>query len=73
MYVDTMKLRGKIAELDLTLAQYAAAIGINPSTLHRKFQTDCVSLTIGQIHKSVETLSLTKAEAGDIFFADKLA
>lgn len=73
MHVDTMKLRGKIAESNLTLAQYASAIGINPSTLHRKLVAGCVSLTIGQMHKSVEALNLTKIEAGDIFFADKLA
>ena len=71
MYVDTKKLKGKIAENEMTLGEFAKALGINQSTLYRKMHSGAIGFTIGEMHKTVEVLKMTGAEAGNIFLAEK--
>ena len=47
MYVDTKKLKGKIAENEMTLGEFAKALGINQSTLYRKMHSGAIGFTIG--------------------------
>jgi len=60
-------LRGKIAEKKTTQEELATRIGIDPSTFYRKMKSDGVNFTVGQMHKIVEALNLTPAEAASIF------
>lgn len=60
-------LRGKIAERKTSQEELATKIGIDPSTFYRKMKKDGVNFTVGQMHKIVEALELTPAEAATIF------
>jgi DNA-binding XRE family transcriptional regulator len=62
------KLRGKIAEARTTIAQLAAKIGINPTTLHRKI-TGETEFTRSEIQSVATELSLTPGDVQSIFFA----
>ena len=60
------KLKGKVVEKGMTIAQFAKALGINKSTIYRKFSAD--GLSIGEAQKAAELLCLTADEAMAIFF-----
>jgi len=65
--INTKLLRSKIECNDMNIASFAVAIGVNPSTLYRKLDGGGYSFTVGQMHKTVEVLGLTKEEAVQIF------
>lgn len=67
MAVDIEKLRDKIKSNHLSLPEFAKQIGINPSTLYRKLEANGEGMTVGEIHKTVEVLKLSKKEATAIF------
>ena len=67
--VNIDKLKGKIREKRFTIGSLAAAIGINPATLYRKFENGGVSFTIGEVTAIAKALSLTYEEINEIFFA----
>ncbi len=60
-------LRGKMEEKRITNEELARRIGVDVSTLYRKMKSEGVSFTVGQMHKIVEVLNLTSAEATSIF------
>lgn len=62
------KLRGRIVEKRLTLAQVAAMLGINVTTLHRKLAGE-TEFTRTEIQKLAEILELTFGDVQLIFFA----
>lgn len=67
MSTDMRKLRGRMAELNLTPEDMAREIGVDPSTFYRKIKDDGIKFTVGQMHKIVDVLRLTKEEAASIF------
>ncbi len=67
MQIDVNKLKGKIIENRMTLAEFAEKIGLDVSTLHRKFNAEGQSFSIGQMHGAVEALHLSETDAKDIF------
>lgn len=60
-------LRGKMAELKLSPEDMAREIGVDASTFYRKMKTEGVNFTVGQIHKIVDVLNLSREEAASIF------
>jgi len=60
-------LREKMDKKKMSPEDMARAIGVDPSTFYRKIKTDGVKFTVGQMHKIVEVLRLTKEEATSIF------
>lgn len=62
------KLKGKIVENGLNVEKLAEAIGTERSSLYRKLN-DAEKITIGEAAKMKEALSLTDAEAFEIFLA----
>lgn len=60
-------LRRKMADLKMSPEDMAREIGVDPSTFYRKIKTEGVNFTVGQMHKIVEILHLTKEEAASIF------
>ncbi len=66
------KLRGKMAEKEISVEKMAYKIGINPVTLYRKTVGES-EFTRSEIQKITEILSLSMQEVKDIFFADELA
>lgn len=67
MSTDMNKLRGRMSEMKLTPEDMAREIGVDPSTFYRKIKTDGVNFTVGQMHKIVDVLELTREEAAAIF------
>ena len=60
-------LRGKMAELKLSPEDMAREIGVDASTFYRKIKADGVNFTVGQMHKIVDVLRLSREEAASIF------
>lgn len=62
------KLRGKIVENDMNVEMLADALGIDRSSLYRKLN-NAEKITVGEAAKMKEILSLSDADAYDIFLA----
>ena len=60
-------LRNKMAEKKISPEVMAQRIGVDPSTFYRKIKADGINFTVGQMHKIVDILQLTKEEATSIF------
>ena len=60
-------LRGKMAELRISPEAMAEKIGVDASTFYRKLKTEGVTFTVGQMHKIVDVLGLSREEATSIF------
>ena len=69
MTVDVDKLREKIDAKGISIQEFSKEMGITPSTFYRKLETNGLHFTIGQMHKAVEVLSLSKNDAVLIFLA----
>ena len=69
MLVNIQKLKGKIVEKEKTQESVADAIGIDRTTFYRKMKNGGSGFTVGEIHKIVDVLPLSKEEATEIFFA----
>ena len=68
---DTMKLnklKAKIVELGLNVESLADRIGMERSTLYRKLN-NFEKITIGEAIRMKDALSMTDAEATDIFLS----
>ena len=67
MKVDVNKLKGKMAEKQLTAEALATTIGIDGSTFYRKLKANGLTFTVAQMHRIAEVLQLSKEEATQIF------
>jgi AraC-like DNA-binding protein len=65
--MNIQKLRGKMVERGLNVETLAVKVGVDRSTLYRKFYA-CEKITIGEAQKIKDALSLTDDDAMDIFF-----
>lgn len=71
--VNVDKLKGKIRERQSTQELLANEMGINKSTLYRKFKSGGNTFEIWEVHKIVEALNLSDQEVKEIFFASERA
>lgn len=71
--VNVNKLKGKMAENQINVAELAAKIGIDKATLYRKINSNCRTLTIEEADLIAKELSLTFEEVNTIFFAQYVA
>lgn len=62
------KLRAKLVEKDIKVDTLAAIIGIDRSSVYRKFN-NFEKITIGEAKKIKEALALTDEEATEIFLS----
>ncbi|EPH95394.1 hypothetical protein D922_01235 [Enterococcus faecalis 06-MB-DW-09] len=69
--INVDKLKGKIRERRSTQESLADEIGINKSTLYRKFKSGGDTFEIWEIHKIVDALALSDSEIKEIFFNSK--
>lgn len=67
MQVDINRLKGCIAASGMSQAQVAEKIGVDNSTFIRKMKNNGLTFSVGQIHKIVDVLSMSPAEASRIF------
>lgn len=56
-----------MAEKKIGKEELAEKIGVDASTFYRKMKDDGVKFTIGQMHKIVEVLDLSREDAATIF------
>lgn len=68
MVVNVQRLKGKIVEKNTTQESVADSMGMNRTTFYRKMKNGGNGFTIGDIHKMITCVPLTKEEAVDIFF-----
>ncbi len=69
MRVDIELMRDKMKKAKLTQAEVAEKICVDKSTFSRKMQNQGESFSIGEMHKIVDILDLSKEEAQQIFLA----
>lgn len=67
-YMNINKLKGKIVEKEMNVETLAEMIGINRSSLYRKLNNG-ENITIGEAVRIKDALSMTNAEAYDIFLS----
>lgn len=67
MCINMEKLRGRMAEMKMSPEAMAKEVGVDASTFYRKMKSDGINFTVGQMHKIVDVLKLTKEEAASIF------
>ncbi len=66
MVVNVQRLKGKIVEKKSTQELVADAMGMNRTTFYRKMKNGGNGFTVGDIHKMIMCIPLTKEEAIDI-------
>ena len=64
---DMQTLRDKMAQKGMKQEDLARSIGMDPSTLSRKLQTNGKKFTVGEAHKVADALCLSAEEARLIF------
>lgn len=62
------KLRGKIVENGISIGELAKAIGMDKSTLYRKFKNNGEDISIKEANAIIKELKLTIEEVNAIFF-----
>ena len=71
--VNITLLRKTIKQKGSTPRELANKIGIDTSTLYRRFDNNGVDFTIGEAEAIADALDLTNEEFDDIFFANEVA
>lgn len=67
MSTNIERLCGKMEELKVSKEDMARKMGIDPSTFYRKLKSKGDNFTVGEMHRIVDVLRLTKEEATSIF------
>ena len=68
LFMNVLKLKGKMVEKEVGAEALAAYIGIDKSSIYRKLN-NAEKITIGEAAKIKEALKLTDEEAYEIFLA----
>lgn len=71
--VNVNKLKGKMVECQVNVAELAQKIGIDRATLYRKINTDGKNFTIEEADIIAKELDLSYEEVNSIFFAQYVA
>ena len=67
--VNINKLRGKMAENEISVERLANQIGVDKATVYRKINNNGESFSISEADRIVEALGLNASEAQSIFFS----
>lgn len=73
LVVNINKLKGKIVEKGLTIEEIATKIGLDRSTLYRRFSQDGETFSIREANLICSILELSSKEATAIFFSNYVA
>ena len=71
--VNVNKLKGKIVECGLNIAELAERIGLDKATLYRKINNNCESVSIREANLIAKELHLTADDIHAIFFNQYVA
>ena len=67
------KLKAKLVENDVSIADLANILNVDKSTVYRKFNKSGESFTVNDVDKIAKALSLTYNDINEIFFANVVA
>lgn len=67
------KLKAKLVEKDVSIADLANILNVDKSTVYRKFNKSGESFTVNDVYKIAKALSLTYNDINEIFFANVVA
>ena len=67
------KLKAKLVERDVSIADLASILNVDKSTVYRKFNKSGESFTVSDVDKIAKALSLTYKDINEIFFANVVA
>ena len=67
------KLKAKLVEKDVSIADLANILNVDKSTVYRKFNKSGESFTVNDVDKIAKALSLTYNDIIEIFFANIVA
>ena len=67
------KLKAKLVEKDVSIADLANILNVDKSTEYRKFNKSGESFTVNDVDKIAKALSLTYNDINEIFFANVVA
>ena len=65
--MNVRKFLGKLVECGMNIESISEKMGLNPSTVYRKIRSTGLNFSIGEMHKIVSILGLSKEEAVSIF------
>lgn len=71
--VNVNKLKGKIVECGMNVAEFALKIGMDRATLYRRLSSEGKDFTIEEADCIVKELRLSSSEANAIFFSQYVA
>lgn len=71
--VNLNKLRGKIVENGLNIADLSKKIGIDKATFYRKLNGNGENFSIREVNSMVRELNMKRNEAMDIFFDENIS
>lgn len=71
--VNINKLKGKMVEKECSVEKMSKVLGVNPSTLYRKLNTNGDNFTLKEARDMARTLEMSYEEVNDIFFANFVA
>lgn len=71
--VNVNKLKGKIVECGMSVAELALKIGVDKSTFYRKINSDGKKITIEEADLISRELQLSCEEVNSIFFSQFVA
>lgn len=67
--VNLNKLRGKIVENGLNIAELSRKIGMDKATFYRKLNENGETFSVREVNAMVKELNINRNEALDIFFS----
>lgn len=67
------KLKAKLVERDVSIADLANILNVDKSTVYRKFNKSGEAFTVSDVDKIAKALALTYSDINEIFFANIVA
>lgn len=71
--MNTRKLKAKLVENDVSVADLATILDVDKSTVYRKFNKSGEAFTVSDVDKIAKALCLTYNDINEIFFANIVA
>lgn len=66
--MNTRKLKAKLVEKDVSIADLATILNVDKSTVYRKFNKSGEAFTVSDVDKIAKALCLTYNDINEIFF-----
>lgn len=71
--MNTRKLKAKLVEKDVSIADLATILNVDKSTVYRKFNKSGEAFTVSDVDEIAKALCLTYNDINEIFFANIVA